>query len=480
MLYTLRMLFRFTILTCVAIFVSCGDDDSLAEFDGGAVLQDEYIEHFLLSTKYKPEEYPTEDNLRDIVTLKAMEKIAVLEAEQRNLAATSLYEGMSSRTKRKVLYYRYMRREMIDAVVTDSVMQAYYKVFSPQYHMRYIMRPILKSNTEAFALAQEDTIQMVYKLLQAGHKFEDLVAKYSQDISTNKKGGDIGFVIKESLGDAMQRAVMDTMKDFSYSKPFRGYNGYFILYKGEAREVTVPSFEQARTRIWNSVYRTRRHEIQDLVDKRFKMVSDMYHYDIQKDVIESIKAKAGGNAKTHVFAELNFDNLDNKDMELDVATYDGGSIKIAELFENKKRAPSVMHDFNELLQSIAEQHLFAKHAYEVGLVDEPEIQKQFAEAHASHMRTILYQREVKNRVPVLLESFLRAETGVMNASELGEYKLRKSSELERGLKSDFELAMKSKYNFKYKTDNFKNALAAAKAKKVAAVRDKQTREQDNK
>jgi len=278
----------------------------------------------------------------------------------------------------------------------------------------------------------------------------------------------------------MQRAVMDTMKDFSYSKPFRGYNGYFILYKGEAREVTVPSFEQARTRIWNSVYRTRRHEIQDLVDKRFKMVSDMYHYDIQKDVIESIKAKAGGNAKTHVFAELNFDNLDNKDMELDVATYDGGSIKIAELFENKKRAPSVMHDFNELLQSIAEQHLFAKHAYEVGLVDEPEIQKQFAEAHASHMRTILYQREVKNRVPVLLESFLRAETGVMNASELGEYKLRKSSELERGLKSDFELAMKSKYNFKYKTDNFKNALAAAKAKKVAAVRDKQTREQDNK
>ena len=119
------------LISCVfvALLVSCRQDDNppLAEFDGGVVLQNEYIQHYLLSTQYKPEEYPKEGKLREIVSSKAIEKMAVFEAEARNLPASPLYAGMSSRTRRKLLYYRYVRQEMIDAVVTDSVITAFYE-----------------------------------------------------------------------------------------------------------------------------------------------------------------------------------------------------------------------------------------------------------------------------------------------------------------------------------------------------------------
>jgi len=39
----------------------------LAEFNDGNVLQNEYIDHYLLSTQYKPEKLPTQENLEEIV-----------------------------------------------------------------------------------------------------------------------------------------------------------------------------------------------------------------------------------------------------------------------------------------------------------------------------------------------------------------------------------------------------------------------------
>ena len=213
--------------------------------------------------------------------------------------------------------------------------------------------------------------------------------------------------------------------------------------------------------------------IQRLVDKRFAQLSEKYHYIVHEDVVEAAKKKAGGNAKTSEFTALQFENLDPADMELDLAAYDGGVIKLGELFEDRKKAPSAMRDFRERLRSIAEQHLFSKHAYEIGIAEEPEMQQEFKNAHDSHLRTLLYQEMVRGRIPALLDSAMALESENVAPEELRRFRQRKAFEIENGLKEKYEQTLKTKYHFKYISKNFKNALLVAKARKIEAVKEKQ-------
>ncbi len=452
-------------LTCVLFFSSCGriGDSTLAIFDGGDVQTDEYIEYFLSSTKYKKDVMPDEENLKHIVALKAMEKMAVLEAIEQGIENDSLYIESVENNLRKTLFFRYMRREIIDTVINDSLIQVFYDNFSPQYHMSYIMRPVVSSSTPDFEKSQKDTIDYVYKLLQAGSDFKDLAARYSQDITSNQKGGSLGFVIRESMGDAALRAAMDTLKDLTWSTPIRGFEGYYILYKGERRDVAIPPIEEIRDKIWQTLYRTRKHDIRRELDKRFKYLAMKYKFNEEEEQIAEIIKKSGGSKGTSLLAELNFDALKDEDMGRAIATYDGGEVKLYELFEEKNRKPSNRLEFNERFETICHRHLLAKHAMELGYENEPDIKEKMTDVKESLLRSFLYKRNVIDIADARLAAIEEQErlSGVQENPD----EFRRVT-LQRSVKEDLEAEIKQKYNFKFVTNNFKSALKRAEKKKI--------------
>ncbi len=214
----------------------------LAEFAGGNVMVDEYLDHYLLSTQYKPEKLPTEENLIEIVEQKAFEKMSVTEAMDAGIDKDSLYNNILDNNNRRLLFQKYIQLEITNKIITDSLINKFYAEFSPQYKMRYIMRPFLESSSEQFISSQKDTIEQAYSMLKSGKTFKEVVEKYSQDISTNKKGGDLGWVIRESMGDEALRQVLDTLPDLTYSKPFKGYGGFYIMYQRRETRSTSSSF----------------------------------------------------------------------------------------------------------------------------------------------------------------------------------------------------------------------------------------------
>jgi len=446
----------------------CGKKEQnpvLAKFDGGTVLENEYVDHYLLSTKYKPEVFPTEENLKEIVTKKALEKMAVKEALAKGLDKDSTYQETVRRQTSKIVFYRYMQKEMISKVITDSLIKEFYDHYSPQYHLRYIIRPVVKTSTPQFERTQKDTIEFVYRLLKSGKKFEDLANKYSQDITTNQKGGDLGFVIRESLGDEQLRAVMDTLRDFTYSRPFRGYEGYYILYKGEKRIVPVPPLEQVKDKIWKTLYRTRRHRIQQQVDKRFAMLKEKYHYQFFENVRSEILAKAGADASTLAYQLLNFSGLDDGDRAKVLARYDGGAISVAELFEDRKREPEYMREFDDRFTEIAEQHLLAKHALELGLQNDAEIVAQIALMKESLLRSNLMQQMIMNQVEAKVDSLKSALASQLKSEELKSTITKKRFEIEKELKQQFDAEMMEKYRFRFVVKNFPSSLEKARLRK---------------
>ncbi|MBN1482840.1 hypothetical protein EH223_13065 [candidate division KSB1 bacterium] len=465
-----RFIFRVTVFllfySLLFIFCSKTGDATLATFNGGSVQTDEYIDYFLSSTKYKKDVLPDEDNLKHIVTLKALEKMAVLEAVEQGFENDSLYQESIKNNLRKTLFFKYMSQEIINRVITDSLIQAFHDNYTPQYHMSYIMRPVPRSSTSAFEQMQKDTINFVYGLLQNGHNFAELAAQYSQDITSNQKGGSLGFVIRESMGDAVLRAAMDTLKDLNWSTPIRGFEGYYILFKGEKREVPVPALNEIRDKIWQTLYRTRKHDIEKVLDQRFESLAAKYNYHVDHQDIEDILSKAGAGPTTFFTAPLDFDILTETDMARDIATYDGGALKLYEIFEEKNREPGNKLEFEERLETIAQRHLLSKHAIELGYQDQPDIKEKMQDVRESLLRSYLHRRNVIDVAKVRMDAIEEQER--LSGTQAEPDRFRRVS-MERQVREEFEEELKSKYDLQFVSKNFGDALKQAEQRKIEQV-----------
>jgi len=450
------------ILVLLFVFLSCSgtkkQNSYLATFKGGNISQNEYIEHYLKSTKYKPKKLPTVENLKKIVSQKALEKIAVQEATAQKLDQDSLYQNIMQSNERRLLSQKFVQTKIIPQVVTDSLITKFYKEFSPQYRMKYIMRPFLLESPKSFMHSQKAQIDKAYRELKNGEKFSKVVEKYSQDITTNKKGGDLGWMIRESMGDEALRKVFDTLSQFTYSKPFKGYGGYYILYKGEKREVKVPPLKSIKQKIWKTLYHSRLAFVNKTIEDKFSELSKKYNYKTDERAIKQILDKLNKYSKDNTDASYSdlLNGFTDKKKQTILATYANGVITVKELFVDRKRAPTNKQEFLERLKNIAKQHLFAKYAKETGLLNEPELKEQLTQMKTSLLRTILYQNMVKNKVNKVLN-----EKGTLK----GEAKIREKTKIENSLRTKFENDLKSKYNFKFIKQNFDDALKKALKKK---------------
>lgn len=457
-------------------FWSCSTKEEnpvLAQFDGGDIRTDEYVDYFLASTKYKPDVLPTKENLQEVVLKLGLEKMALLEGIEQGIEQDSMYVESYRNNLRKTLFFKYMRLEIIDRVITDSLVRTYYDQFSPQYHMKYIMRPVLQSSSDAFAQSQRDSIYYVYRQLEAGADFEEMAKQFSQDITSNYKGGSLGFVVRESVGDAALRAAMDTLDAFHYSQPIRGYEGYYILFKGETREVQVPPYEEAYSKIWQSLYRTRRHEIEAVLQQRFAQLAERYNFQWKTDAKPQLIIKAGGTVGNAPTAPLNFDLLTSEDMATVLATYDDGVVRAYELFEEKNRAPGNLLEFDERLELIAQRHLLSQHAKELQYDELPEIQTKMRDVRESLIRSILHRREVIDKAEQLMD-FVETEEQQAGVAEDEKPQFRRVS-TQRRIREDFEQQLQTTYNFKFVSRHFNHALALAEQKKRESLNeDKQT------
>ncbi|MEN8193116.1 MAG: peptidylprolyl isomerase [Bacteroidota bacterium] len=434
------------------LFISCTDSSKnheLALFDDGRVLYNEYLEHFLLSAKYKPDKFPTVENLKEIVELKAIEKMAVQEALVEGIDKDSAYISIVNNNERRLLYQKYVNSKFTNSIITDSLLQKFYNEYTPQYNMKYIMRPIVKTSTPKFIEKQKNKIWEAYKELKEGVEFGKVAEKYSQDKTTNKKGGDLGWIILESMGDHVVRTVMDTLSEHSYSIPFRGFGGYYILYKGDHREVKVPPYKDIKQRIWKSLYHSRRAYIQEALDKQFLELSKKHHYKLNDKAIDKALKKAGFNSDVSKYTDLNFGKLTNKDKLMKIAEYDGGYIPLGDLFANSKKAPINKFEFTKRLENLSEIHLISVYAKEINLQDIDELPEQIESMKTSLLRAILFQRKVGDKVDEMLRE-LKAE------KDPG-----KRNEIKTELRTEYENYLKTKYNFSFKEENFTDALDLA-------------------
>ncbi len=391
------------IVMLLLVFCQKSNKQTLATFNNGQITVQDYLDHYLLSTQYKPDQMPTRENLTEVVKEKAFEKIAVFEALEGKIDTAANIQKLLNVNEQKILYKIFVRKVIVDSIVTDSLIQKYYNEFSPQYRMRYIIRPVLTASTLELEQAQKDSIQYIYQLLKKGKDFQEAAKKYSQDVTTSAKGGDLGWVIRESLGDGVLRAVMDTLKMGAFSEPVRGYEGYYIILKEDKREVARPPFNEAAPRIRQGLEHSRQHLVNNKVQELFEKLSDLYKFHVDDKEFDALIKKASGKPG-HPFSMIDLSKLQEKDLLQKIAVFSGGSITLFDILREGKQTPETVKDLRKLLDQYSRRTLIANYAKTSELSRHPVVMEQIQQLNDHLLRSKYYNDTVSSVVKTKIDS----------------------------------------------------------------------------
>ena len=115
-------------------------------------------------------------------------------------------------------------------------------------------------------------------------------------------------------------------------------------------------------------------------------------------------ANAGWTITTSVLTQLDFDTISEQDMGRALATYDGGDLKLYELFEEKNRAPGNKFEFDERLETISHRHLLAKHAMDLDYTNLDDIEEKMIDVRESLLRSFLHRRNIIDRAKAKMDA----------------------------------------------------------------------------
>jgi len=136
--------------------------------------------------------------------------------------------------------------------VSDGELRDYYKThqsnFVKQPEQRRVRHILVKVDKDTDAAAAEKRAEALYREIQSGASFAEVARKDSQDTLSAKKGGDLGYLTKGEMGNAIDAAIFD-LKKGQVSQPVRTKFGYQIFQVEDIKPAQVESFAEAKAQI---------------------------------------------------------------------------------------------------------------------------------------------------------------------------------------------------------------------------------------
>lgn len=147
--------------------------------------------------------------------------------------------------------------------VKDDEMKAEYDKFKSQsqgkeYHARHIL------------VEKEDEAKAIITKLKGGGKFEELAAQ-SKDTGSAAQGGDLGWAPADAFVKPFSDAMV-ALKPGEYTQaPVQSQFGFHVIKLEESRDAQLPSFEEVKPQIAESLQQRKLQQFQQDLKKKAKI-----------------------------------------------------------------------------------------------------------------------------------------------------------------------------------------------------------------
>jgi peptidyl-prolyl cis-trans isomerase SurA len=169
-------------------------------------------------------------------------------------------EGYRKTLKKQILELKVVNTAVRSRVtVSDDEVKTYYKqneklvAGDRQSHLRQILVAVPDHASDADIATKKRVAAKVVELSRGGTSFTELAKQYSDDDGTKSSGGDLGWVGKGVLVDALDEA-MAQMEPNDVRGPIRTDRGWVVLQMVERKSGDVKPYEEIKEQLRKQLY----------------------------------------------------------------------------------------------------------------------------------------------------------------------------------------------------------------------------------
>lgn len=196
---------------------------------------------------------PRDEKQRESILQEYLDREALAATiESQKILDADMVAAEINEFRKEMLISRYFEKFLADAVSDQAVLN-YYNSHVDEFetkkaHVAHILIRTHKNMDEATRKVKLTTAQEAYAKINAGEDFAEIAKKYSEDVVSGKKGGDLGWLIEGAI-DKRFSDVVFAMEKSSVSEPFETEFGFHVVKLVDGPAVVKQPFESVKGRI---------------------------------------------------------------------------------------------------------------------------------------------------------------------------------------------------------------------------------------
>jgi peptidyl-prolyl cis-trans isomerase SurA len=216
-----QMKYNFLAIMLIAFSLQA-NAQNIFSYGSTQVSKDEFLRMYTKNSMSKKVDM-SDKALREYVTLYSRFKMKVAEAEAKKIdTIPSIISELDNYKKQLAKAY------LTDKDVVEDLVKETHARLKKDVQVAHIMLSVPKGAVDTARFVK--TLDSIYTELNKNGKWDDYVKAFSQDKSTNQKGGDIGYMTGLQTPYEFETAAYNTPIG-KYSKPFRSPFGFHIIKK---------------------------------------------------------------------------------------------------------------------------------------------------------------------------------------------------------------------------------------------------------
>jgi peptidyl-prolyl cis-trans isomerase C len=190
-------------------------------------------------------------------------EILMQEADKLGLSSSPEVKNQMEMARQSIVIRALVADYVKKNPVSEADMKAEYDKFKAQagdkeYHARHIL------------VEKEDDAKAIIAKLKSGAKFEDL-AKQSKDTGSAANGGDLDWAPPSAFVKPFSDAMTGLQKGQITETPVQTQFGYHVIKLEDSRQAKVPSFEEVKPQIAESLQQQKLQAYQQELKKKAKI-----------------------------------------------------------------------------------------------------------------------------------------------------------------------------------------------------------------
>jgi foldase protein PrsA len=389
----------------------CGQPKDIVAKVGRKKITVEQFKEFL-TTRFRgatgPEQSPLKQRL-DLLEQQIDNELKLLDAYRQGFDKDEEAVQQGEQAAERVALEELYNKEILADHINEEMLREFYDKQGEEVSARHIMIQVSDKNDPMAVEIAKAKIDEIAEQLQAGADFVELATEKSEDQTTAKDGGNLGYFQWGRMVDEFQEAAF-ALKVGEISEPVLTNYGWHIIMLEDRRPVeNRKPYEESKDELKMQVQRMIGEELRDAATEYIEKLKQEQSIVVDTAVVDMVLDKL--NDKTIPDGEALFDRFTDEEKQQKIAEYDGGVVTLDSVGKMIASRPS-MREFpdrkslTDVVDGILVPQMLKDEARREGIYDLPRVKKTAQEAREALMVRNVEKAMVDDKIDVTDEGLM--------------------------------------------------------------------------